>query len=324
MNNTNPPSDGGNGNPAPSDGGPPAPDAGPADAGYAAECVGVMPGSTGAALTFTVPYGATCTSSTSDGTGVLVAETHDASSLKWNLFDTNGQWMGNFSGGTPLHPQPSGFQGYSGGCDYWWKNNGDPKMFVPLEPDAIVESAFSTGTIAVGTGVVVHRVDATGQETARAQATIPGTPWAAAEDQSGAILAIVQGKGVWFDLSSSTAGKPFDLGPGSQAIARALSGGGIAVRLDGHWAGVVNPGQTSLTAAPAWLPDNSDFALVRGGKAYAILQASNEIQLVSTLGNMCGTVRFSASNLSVGADGTVIGSSGAGGCTKIFWRSALK
>src|SRR5260221_5257388 len=100
VNTNTPPPDGGGGNTTPSDGGQPdagPTDAGPADAGYAAECIGLVPASTGAAYTFTVPDGVTCSAATSDGTGVLVAESHDGGSeITWNLFDTNGQWQDNF------------------------------------------------------------------------------------------------------------------------------------------------------------------------------------------------------------------------------------
>src|SRR5258706_6667331 len=113
VNTSNP--DGGGGNTTPSDAGSPADagptDAGPADAGYAAECIGMVPTSTGAALTFTVPYGVTCTAATSDGTGFLAAESHDGGSeLTWNLYDTNGQWQGNFHGGA-LPPPPARLHG---------------------------------------------------------------------------------------------------------------------------------------------------------------------------------------------------------------------
>src|SRR5215470_12250666 len=69
---SNLPPDGGSG-----DGGVPSADAGPTP-----DCIGIMPASLGPAYTFDVPAtaGETCTASTSDGNGVVVAEVHTAGS----------------------------------------------------------------------------------------------------------------------------------------------------------------------------------------------------------------------------------------------------
>ena len=76
--------------------------------------------------------------------------------------------------------------------------------------------------------------------------------------------------------------------------------------------------------APAWLKDGAEVAIVRGAKAYGLI-GKNVVDIASPAGSACGPVTFGgASSVSVGVDGTVIGSSGANGCTKIFWLGALK
>jgi hypothetical protein len=322
---------------------PDAGDAGPGDAGPGADCNGIVPSSPGSALAFDVPesIGKSCVFATSDGQGIVAAESHDAGTtpapndqVRWFTLGQNGSYQGNsFPAPFAFLPQPSGFEGYSASWVYLWDQYGKPTPVLIVEQGAVIGPAFNgSGTVAAGataSGISVHRVDGVDNKAASAQ--VAGTPWAAAEDRSGAILAVVQSggaaKGVWFDLAKGTAGAAFDLGAAAhEAVARPLSSGGIAVRLDGHWVATVQPGATQTSAAPAWLRDGSDFALARGGKAYAVTQnRSSAIEFVSTQGNVCGSMTFTgAGNLSVGADGTVIGGTGTGGCTKVFWRGALK
>ena len=325
----------------PADGGAQA-DAGPADAGPPADCIGLIPTKTGAAYTFDVPgaSGMTCTAATSDGSGRLIAEAHDAGTspapddqVTWNVFGANGAWLGNFRGGYDIVPQPTGFEGYANGWDTFWNRDGVQGNFAIVESGAVIEKAFGAGNIAIGadpSGVVVHRIDANGNEAERASAPVSGTPLSGADDASGAVLAVVGSggvaRGVWFDLTRATAGAAFDLGPATTAMARALIGGGVAVALDGHWSALLQPGDATLHPPPAWLEDGKDFAIVRGAKAYALIAPqSNAFDIVSAAGSTCGPATFpGVSSVAVGADGTVIGSSGAGGCTKVFWTGALK
>lgn len=338
-----PPGGGTNSNGSP-DAGPP--DAGPADGGAdggpSADCIGIVPSSIGTSLTFDVPIapGKACAAASGDGDGMMVAESHDggvspgpSDPVTWNVFNTRGAWQGNFAGGAAIFPQTSGYQGSASGYATTWNPYGAPMAFVAVEPGAVLAPGLSGGTIAIGAAsgsVVLHRIDAAGNETATLKTAAAGAPWAGAQDQGGAILAVVQSggiaRGIWFDLAHGTAGAPFDLGPASRdALARPLSGGGIAVRLDGHWTATVNPVEPALHPAPAWLADGTDFSIARGGMAYAVLQGGNVVQLVSIQGASCGSVSFSGvSSVSLGADGTVIGASGATGCTKIFWRNALR
>src|SRR5205807_6282286 len=122
---------------------------------------------------------------------------------------------GNFKAGDALYPQPTGFEGYSSGWDTYWDTYGVQKNFAIVEPGALVQRAYGSGTIAIGTsssGIVVHKVDATGTEIAQASVSLSGVPLAGAEDASGAVLAIVtvraavDVRAVWFDLTHSTAG----------------------------------------------------------------------------------------------------------------------
>lgn len=306
----------------------PVADAGPQDAGPPADCAGLMPAKIGAAYTFDVPYttGQTCTAATSDGTGFMAAEAHDANGTTWHIFATNGTQWGSFNLGPPiLFGQPSGFEGYLNSADQYWGQGADPGNFTPVDKGSVIASAYSSGTIAIGT-TAVHQVDATGNEVAQVAIPIAGTPLAGAQDASGAVLAIVgvsgSAKGIWFDMAHRTAGAPFTIGTGSSATARSLAGGGIAVALDGKWTALVTPAGTQ--AAPSWLKDGLAFTVIRGGKAYGIPE-QNAVHVVSPQGSACGQVQFlGVTSVTVGVDGTVIGSSGTTGCTKVFWPGALK
>lgn len=325
-------------------------DAGPVDAGPAADCAGVVPASVGTALTFDVPdsAGKICTAATSDGRGMILAESHDAGTspapadeVGWNIFDLRGTWQGNFKGGASIFPQPSGFEGYSAGLDALWDAYGSPKTFVAVDARPILAAGYTSGTVAFGysgtSGLAVHRVDANGSESATGTTQISGSfvIQAGAEEKSSAAVVIFQaGAGerfIWFDPALSVSVAMSDLGAAAhEALARPLLGGGVAVRLDGHWAATLQPGDASAHPPPAFLTDGTDFAPARGGLAYAVWKpGSSAVGLVSTAGNACGTVSFPGVNsLSLGADGTVIGATSVGatftGCTKIFWHAALK
>lgn len=321
-----------------------APDAGPADAGPSADCIGIVPAVRGGALSFDVPnsINLTCAGACTDGQGVIAVEGHDAGTppntdvgFSWTVFSNSGGYEGAFKATAALFAQPTGFEGYTvSSIVLWDQYGGSQNGFTPVENGALAGPAFGGGTVAVGatsSGIVVHRVDVHGNESARGSAPIVATPLAAAEDRSGQILAVLQSggvaKGVWFDLAHGTSSAAFDLGPVShEALARGLTDGGVAVRLDGKWAATAQSGNTRPGAPPAWLPDGTDFSLVRGGKAYAVWPGSgNSINLVSTAGNACGAVSFSGvSSVSVGTDGSVVGASGPGGCSKLVWRAALQ
>jgi hypothetical protein len=323
-------------------GGPPpvVVDGGVPDAGPAVDCDGVMPAPPGSAFTFDVLTNSpseACDLATTDGHGIVAAK---GGAVQWSEFSEIGTRNGSFQSPEPqVLPQTSGFVGLSGtttlavaGWDAFGNNwpvfaAGGPAGMVALAPaqgdGAIVFSADSAG-------LTVRRLDGSLAEMERV--TVPGTftPRGGAQDASGAVLALVgQGSSVsavWVDLAKGTSGTPFPLGSPTNVLARPLFGGGVAARLDGHWSALLQPGDSTLHAAPAWLRDGADIAKVRAGKAYAIVPAAGaSVDLVSPQGNFCGTMPFpGVTGVSVGVDGSVVGASGQSGCTKVFWRNALR
>jgi hypothetical protein len=309
------------------------------DGGVAAECVGLVPAPPGTAIAFDVPSNAndpiTCGLSTVDGAGYIAAfapsQTHPQ---QWMAFDRNGMRWGTFDAPTVIYAQPKGFMGLWGAIEFvtLWDSGGSGKLSSTAA--TAIGPAFGSGGIALSansTSLTVIKVDETANEVA-SPATVPGsfTPRAAAEDSSGAVLALTGSgsaiSGIWVDLAKQTAGQPFGIGTATSVKARPLLGGGIAIQLDGRWAGVVRPGESALRPAPVWLGDSRDFIPARGGNAYAVMPNSgNAVGIVSAQGNFCGSVAFpGVTAVSVGIDGTVVGSTGTAGCTKYVWRNALR
>jgi hypothetical protein len=249
-------------------------------------------------------------------------------------FGPNGARWGTFDASPTLLAQPKGFIGIGGQPSFvtLWDEYGGPQ---PGSTAAtIVGPAFGSGAIALSAdpqALTVTKVDANAGEVPPA-ATVAGSfaPLAAAEDASGAVLALVRtGAGVaglWVDLIKGTATQPFSVGAGTDVKARPFLAGGIAVRLDGRWTGVAHAGEWALGPAPAWLGEATDFAPAVGGKAYAVIPNSgSSVTIVSSQGNSCGSVKYpGVSSVSVGADGTVVGSTGTAGCTRYVWRGALR
>src|SRR5205814_9861314 len=117
------------------------------------------------------------------------------------------------------------------------------------------------------------------------------------DDSSGTVVALTGSSsavsGIWVDMAKQTAGQPFAVGAATSVKARPLLGGGIAIQLDGRWAGVVRPGEVTLRPAPAWLGDSRDFIPARGGNAYAVMpNTRNSIGIVSAQRNSCRSATF--------------------------------
>jgi hypothetical protein len=73
---------------------------------------------------------------------------------------------------------------------------------------------------------------------------------------------------------------------------------------------------------------NYNIAIVRGGRAYALIPHSTEpdprtISLYSPSGNHCGDVTFPSPNVHFGVDGTAITSTGEDACTITWWPEVL-
>ena len=274
---------------------------------------------------------------TTDGQGIVAAK---GGATQWSEFSEVGTRNGSFQAAdTQVLPQTSGFVGLSGsstlavaGWDAFGNNwpvfaAGGPAGMVALAPaqgdGALVFSADSAG-------LKVRRLDSTLAETGTLTVASTSMPRGGAQDASGAVLALVAAgsavSGIWVDLAKGTAGAPFPLGTATRVLARPLLAGGVVVRLDGRWSALLQPFDSTLHAPPAWLRDGADIAKVRAGKAYALIPASGgSVDLVSPQGNLCGTMPFSGVNsVAVGADGSVVGSGGPSGCTKVFWRNALR
>lgn len=309
------------------------------DAGPSADCAGLVPASIGQAYAVDVTTATAtdvCAFTTSDGHGVIATQTGGGS---WGEYTSSAK-TGSFSTATPqIVPQSAGFVGlYSNSSGVVVAEFDEGGVF------AHVATGGQTGMIALapvdGDGILVFTGDASGL-TARkldgslvetGSATVAGTfvPRSGAQDASGAVLALIGSgnavSGIWIDLARGTAGAPFAIGTGTQIAAVPLLGGGVAIQLDGHWAALLEPGQSTLHPAPAWLRDGAQLAVVRGGAAYALVPATGDgIDIVSPQGNACGTVTFPGANtLALGRGGAVIGSTGARSCTKIFWQNALR
>jgi hypothetical protein len=117
--------------------------------------------------------------------------------------------------------------------------------------------------------------------------------------------------------------------PAHEYLLHALIGGGAALQIDGAWTFFFPSGKNEVQAAPEFLAShpNWDFTLVRGARAYALLPRvgdTTEMELFSASGNRCGSLKFPTGNLTTGADGSVISSSGARGCTKTVWPGLLR
>ena len=319
-------------------------DAGLPDAGAADDCTGIVPSVPASASTFDVgaSAGQTCTVSLTDGNGVMAAENHPAgapsasSQVSWHEFDVRGISAGAFTGGFSLAPQAAGFLGIQLSASSvnvaLWDGSGNTKNLVPYSSSTAavtVAAGFPSGLVVLqsgGSGILVKSFDSGGNPLSSVTVAAAGneTVLAAAQDQTGPVLAVLSsGQGVWVDLAAGTSSARFSLGSGSTAAARALIGGGVAVRLDGHWTAIVNPTNAILLPPRAWMTDGSDFVIARGN-AYAVTSGTNVITLAVGQ-TTCGSIAMpGVTSASVGIEGTIIGSLGTGGCSKVFWSKLLQ
>ena len=307
-----------------------------------------MPAPPGAAVTFDVPAnpGELCSTGAVDGQGIVAADAEPASNplKRWFEFSAPyGSHVGSFES-PEIFAQGKGFIGlYASGTAQpqaisvaLWNSGGaidTAPIPVGTAGSVVLGRSLGGGVISLSadaSSLTARKHDAEAAEIA--STTLPGAfaPRAVAEDASGAILALTASgtaiAGVWIDLAKNSAGQPFPVGNATSAGARPLLGGGVAVQLDGAWAGVMVPGEASLRPLPAWLTAAADPVPVRSGKAYALVpRTGNSVGIASAQGRSCGSVTFpGVSSVSVGSDGSVVGSMGASGCTKLVWRNLLR
>ncbi len=315
------------------------PDAGPADGGgtdggVGADCTGLLPPAPGSAVTFDVASsGAACGATNIDGAGITICRVQST----WLEYLPNGTRSGTFGAPADLFAQESGFIGVFGSSAPFtvalWSQGGKEQLS-DVTGDAIaVGPASGAGVIALAANsgtLSVRKLDANGNQITSTDVTSSAMPIGAAEDATGAVLALTTTgttvSGFWVDLTRKTAGQPFAIGTASAVVARPLLRSGVALQLDGHWAGALHPGETTLQPAPAWIGSAADLVSVRGGNALALVPPTgNRVEIISPQGNSCGFVTFpGVSTVSVGVDGSVVGSTGTGGCTKLVWRNVLR
>ena len=304
------------------------------DGGPTADCTGLLPAPPGTAMAFDVQpgNGESCSATAIDGEGIVAADAESSSPTTWFVFGINGTRNGTFRSPV-LFAQPKGFIGLSTATNALlvtsWTLYAEPTFGAVVN---VLGPAFGPGVISLATttaDLTVRKHDAQASE--GPSVTVPGsfTARTAAEDASGAVLVLTgagtEVSGLWVDLTRGTSGQPFAIGTATSVFARPLLGGGVAVRLDSSWAGMMKPGDSTLHPAPAWLGGSSDFVPVRAGKAYALLKASNTVDLVSAQGDACGKVTFpGVTSVAIGLDGSVVGSTGQQGCTKFVWRDVLR
>jgi len=328
-------------------------DAGLADAGTADDCTGIVPAVPASASAFDIGAsgGQSCSVALTDSSGVMAAESHTgtasgaAAQVDWHEFDARGISAGSFTGGVSLSPQAVGFlglQGNAGALSFdWWNGSGTLKNLAPVGDGTFaitIATGFPSGAIVVrntSNNVLVQSFDANANLVNSVPIATTSAVLAAAQDrsdlpagqgfaQAGVLVVLANGQGVWVDLVAGSSGTPFAIGTGATAIARALIGGGVAVRFDGRWTTAVSTSNT-LSPPPPWLTDGSDFVISRGGKAYAVTTPGSNVIPLAVGRTTCGSITLQgATSVSVGIEGTVIGSSGSGGCGKIFWSKLLQ
>ncbi|MFN2547204.1 MAG: hypothetical protein ABR567_07225 [Myxococcales bacterium] len=342
--------DGGTAGPPPPpplvDGG--VPDAGPVTG--ANDCDGVLPGKTDRGESATVPHsgGQACWYFTSDLAGDVAAEAHsgDGSSPSmngaWHVWSANGSHLGSFNAGTNVLGQSAGFQSAVKGALVAFTPDGRAARSTPLDKggcSALAYNAVPGGTLVIdscpGT-LTAWRFDAQGNSLASRTIANAGNAWGLVDAQNRAFIVVADANGRatarWYDAGLAPLSAPFGVPDVDGPVSiRPLVGGGAALQIGGVWAGVSPSGSGSLDAPPAWLAAHSNFdvQLVRGGTAYVCLPKSgapsrDTLDLVSASGSSCGSLRFPISGLSMGPDGTVIGSSGDNGCTTTWWSALLR
>jgi len=326
-----------------------APDGGsPAGGGAPADCGGVLPGDLGTAVTVTTPHGNgdVCWNATADRAGNVAAESHRGSmgndwSGTWQVWSASGQPLGKIEDvGGGLFGQGEGFQAVKENSLVAWSPDGravrNSKLAEKCAHDAF--KAATGGTLVLercGAKMKAYRFDADGKAGASRDLGDGQDAAGLVDAQDRALILVAQGggwSGRWYGAALEPVSDAFAIpGRGKLAILRPLIGGGAAIQLDGSWVATSASGAGSVAAPPEWLSShaNYDLEIVRQGRAYALIPRSgasvrDTLELFSGGGDRCGAVKFPVDGLSVGEDGTVIGSAGEAGCTHAIWSGLLR
>jgi hypothetical protein len=314
----------------------------------ALDCTGVVPADLGAAVTVTTPHGAgdVCWNATGDLSGNVAAEAHpgsqgDAWTGTWQIWSATGAPRGTFAGvGGDVYGQQEGFQSTQGSSVVAWSATGQAARRSPLDDKCSHEAFFSGtgGTLVLercGAKLKAYRFDAQGAPGASAEIGDVAAAAGIIDFQNRTLIAVSQAGAYaarWYDVNLKPAAGPFALPGrgGSKPVVRPLVGGGAAIQIDGAWVAVSQSGAGSAQAAPEWLASHANFDLqfIRQARAYALIPragapARDTLDLYSGAGERCGALKFPVDGLSMGPDGTVIGSSGDAGCTHAFWSGLL-
>jgi len=330
------------------------------------ECAGVVPAQIGSSFTFEVPAsGSTvsCNQVFSDESGNLAASgSRDLRNIReWHLFDSNGAALTRIRA-SDLFGQGPGYEGLSPydtvGGEFlrvaYWTPDGKRTDGSPVSGDRGDASAFrAPGGIlvvkavcnnpSIGGTIDLRRFDPVTNETASAAVrACEGLNNALVDANQNWLLLLHGGPSIgfaegdyvaqWFDFTGHSLTSWFRVAalPGKHTtLMHATIGGGAALRIDDVWTYFLPSGKAEVQPAQEFLASHpeSDFSLVRGARAYAVLPRSGDttqMELYSASGKKCGSLTFSRGNLTTGADGSVIASSGENGCTKTVWPALLK
>jgi hypothetical protein len=348
-------SDGGSGG-----GGGPATDAGTPDAGggggTAASCDGIVPAQNPTGHAATIAHGPdqVCWNFTSDQQGTVAGESHGSGTPRWQLWSADGKQSGSCTADFGFFGQPSGFSGtvsessstflvrWSASCaeqkrtllggngcrgQAFFAVGGGNLVLGGCGGGALTASRFDSNGNLVASGPVSEKLlDAWGIIDAQGRALVIAWPGDAIGLKSHFI-------GRWLDTAMQPVTDWFSLpASGDSVFLRPLIGGGAAMQASGAWVAVIGSGEAGWRGPPAWLQSHPlyDAVIVRQGRGYALIPkfgasgARDEVELFSASGDFCGAGKFQADGLAVGIDGTVIGSSGAGGCTMTWWPGVLR
>jgi hypothetical protein len=301
----------------------------------------------------------------SDANSTLITANTSRSIVHWFQFRPDGSRVGDAFASYGLFPQGSGFIGtwWEGGPPKefvrFWSGDGQvhdnkDKPFGADDGPGMMGRGFGAGVLTATSSsfinqgfVTFRRFGPSGQQQfqdERKEVPVVGAVIGVAEPgvfgRATAAFIMPLGSGnlyvQWVELDPSSSGgrqgeeKLLATGvdPNNFLVHPFADGSGIALRINGAWAGTLAPFETTLSPPPTWLADHPDhdFAIIRGQRAYALTQSGrNSIEVISKQGNSCGSVTFpDVGGVSTGADGTVIGASGPGGCTKKWWRGLLR